>query len=269
MRFKNRSPFRRSSSGLVIENGADEANIMVYDEIGFFGVSAREFVPQLKDISARTIHLHVNSPGGDVMDGLAIANALREHSARVVTHIDALAASIASVIALAGDYVRMADNAFLMIHNPYMLAIGNATELRKGADLLDKIGGSIVNEYVKKSGASADEMKTLMDAETWFTAAEAKAQGLIDAIDNESDEPTNMYDLSIYTKAPAALLAREPDEPTLRELEQAVRDAGLSRSQARQLVAAGMQSIRPPRDAGEDDAEVRAALERLARTMQH
>jgi ATP-dependent Clp protease protease subunit len=265
MPSKPRSFFNRRRGEFSIENGSDEAKVVLYDEIGMWGVMAKDFIDQLDGISARTIHLHINSPGGDVFQGFAIANAIRAHSARVITHVDGLAASIASIIALAGDYVRMSDNAFLMIHNPYMLAIGNAAELRKNADVLDKIGGSIVNEYVKRSGQSATQMQALMDAETWFTASEAKATGFVDAIDNaESEDPIeNRFDLAVYKNAPAALLQEPAGDPTVRELEHAVREAGLSRSHAKQLVAAGLRSI-TQRDAVVDDTFLAASNELLA-----
>lgn len=260
----NRSPFQRRPAALSVENNGDEAKILLYDEIGFWGVTSKAFIEALDAVSARTIHLHINSPGGDVFDGLAISNAIRAHSSRVVTHVDGLAASIASVIALSGDFVRMADNAFLMVHNPYMIALGNASELRKGADLLDKIGESIIGEYTKRTKKPRDQVVTWMNEETWFSASDAKENGFIDRIDGESkDAPTDKFDLTMYEHAPAALLQTQESEPTVRELEQAVRDAGLSRSHAKQLVAAGLRAIRP-RDADEEGEWIGPGEELLA-----
>lgn len=288
-----RSPFRPRPTarragfpGLRVEGAAaDEAKMMLYDEIGFFGVTAKDFIAEFDAISARTIHLHINSPGGDVFEGLAIANAIRDSSARVVTHVDALAASIASVIALAGDYVRMQDNAFLMIHNPYMLAIGNAADLRKGADLLDKIAGSIIGEYTKKSGQSTDQVTAWMDAETWFTADEAEAEGLVDAVDNADDATADTaaaalaaFDLSLYEHAPAALArdARERHglhEPAPKDLERALREAGLTRAEAKAVLARGLNPERPTPPAGSAtdpdprDAEERADIITAGQTL--
>jgi ATP-dependent Clp protease, protease subunit len=280
MRSKSRSAFRRSPSSarLRIENAdQSEASIYLYEEIGYWGVNAKDFAAQLATITAPTIHLHINSPGGDVFDGLAMANALRKHAATVVTHVDALAASIASVIALAGDRVEMADNAFLMIHHPWTIAMGNAKEFRDRADLLDKIGGSIVSEYVKATDEDEKTITDWMDEEKWFSAEEALEAGFIDAIDSETEEEEALddvaarFDLSIFRHAPAALVTRtraQSDEsPTIRELEQAVRDAGLSRSLAKQLVAAGLQAIQPPRDA-EPDSRLVEGLQSLVLTLQ-
>ena len=144
-------------------------------------MNAKQFVDELKGIDADTIHLRINSPGGSVIDGNAMFNALQRHPANVVTHIDGLAASMASVIAMAGDEVHMADNALLMIHNPWTFSMGDADELRADADLLDKMSASIVGAY-GRSQYEADEIKNLMDEETWFTAQEAFDAGLVDHI---------------------------------------------------------------------------------------
>ena len=158
------------------------AEVSIYDAIGGYEINAKQFVDELKDINADTIHLRINSPGGSVIDGNAIFNALLRHDAKVITHIDGLAASMASVIAMAGDEVHMSDNALLMIHNPWTVSMGDADELRADADLLDKMSGSIMNAY-GRSQYEDSEIKDLMDAETWFTAQEAFDAGFVDHID--------------------------------------------------------------------------------------
>jgi ATP-dependent Clp protease protease subunit len=252
----NRSPFHRSPVGLQIVAGANEVDVMLYDEIGMFGITAKEFKTRLDGIKAKTINLRVNSPGGDVFDGLAIYNALREHPAKVITHVDGVAASISSVIAMAGDEVRMAENAFLMVHNPWSLVMGSAADLRKEADLLDKVGGSLVMAYVEKTGMSAEQVQSLMDAETWFTAEEADVAGFVDSVIQPEDKKTTKaeFDLSIYAHVPDALTASGHD-PTIRELERALRDAGLSQIAAKQFVSAGRAAAtqRDVEDAGERD----------------
>lgn len=278
MRSKSRSPFHRPSAAdrLRIENsGNDEASMYVYSEIGYWGVNALDFTAQLNELTARTIHLHINSPGGDVFDGLAIANAIRAHPSRVVTHVDGLAASIASIVALAGDRVLMADNSFMMIHHPWTIAMGNAKEFRTQADLLDKIGGSIVGEYMKATSKDQATVTGWMDEEKWFSAAEALDVGFIDKIENETKveeaDVAALYDLSVFKNTPAALRARDDEsdgEPTIRELEQAVRDAGLSRSQAKQLIAAGLKAVQTPRDAEPDTARLVASLQDLVASLQ-
>ena len=163
--------------------GTSEAEVSIYDAIGSFEINAKQFINELNDISADVINLRINSPGGCVIDGNAICNALQRHSAKVITHIDGLAASMASVVAMAGDEVHMADNALLMIHNPWTISMGDADELRADADLLDKMSNNILNAY-GRSQYEADELKELMDAETWFTAQEAFDAGFVDHIEN-------------------------------------------------------------------------------------
>jgi ATP-dependent protease ClpP protease subunit len=253
---KQHSPFQRlKPRGIVASVNDAEAEIVLYDEIGFWGVTAEQFRSELQTITVPLIHLRINSPGGSVFEALAMYNALREHPANVVSHVDGLAASAATVVALGGDEVRMAANAFFMIHDPWALAIGNARELRDTADLLDKITGPIVNTYRAKTKASEEAVTAWMDAETWFDAEEAMAAGFADAIDNTDEEEdlaaaaASLFDLSIYSHVPDALRARgsEPKEPTTRELEKALRDAGMSRAAAASMVAAGRERLR---DAG-------------------
>ena len=166
---------------MTAAEGETSAEISIYDAIGSFDVNAKQFVDDLKEINAEVINLRINSPGGSVIDGNAMFNALQRHPAKVVTHIDGLAASMASVIAMAGDEVHMADNALLMIHNPWTMSIGDADELRADADLLDKMSASILSAY-GRSQYEADELKALMDEETWFSAEEALAAGFVDHI---------------------------------------------------------------------------------------
>ena len=166
---------------MTAAEGETSAEISIYDAIGSFDVNAKQFVDELKDISAEVINLRINSPGGSVIDGNAMFNALQRHPAKVITHIDGLAASMASVIAMAGDEVHMADNALLMIHNPWTFSMGDADELRADADLLDKMSASILSSY-GRSQYEADELKNLMDEETWFTAQEAFDAGFVDHI---------------------------------------------------------------------------------------
>lgn len=172
----------KSWFNIAVAEDSTEAEISIYDSIGGYEINAKNFADQLKALEVDTIHLRINSPGGSVIDGTAIFNALQRHSATVITHIDGLAASMASVIAMAGDEVRMADNALLMIHNPWTMSIGDADELRKDADLLDKMRDIILSSYAR-SQYEPDELKDLMDAETWFTAKEALDAGFIDAIE--------------------------------------------------------------------------------------
>lgn len=165
---------------------ADTAEVFIYDDIGagWFteGVTAKGFLNELADIKAPRIDLHLNSPGGSVFDGVAIYNALKRHPATVTTYIDGLAASIASIIALAGDRVVMADNALFMIHNPWGGVQGEAKDMRKMADVLDQIKSTLIGTYTSKTGLDEETVSQAMDEETWYTAQDALEAGFIDEV---------------------------------------------------------------------------------------
>lgn len=161
-----------------------EVELSIYDEIGAFGVGAKQFISELKEYKDQHIHLRINSPGGEIVEGSAIYNALTRHEGGLTVHIDALAASMASVIAMSGNPVYMADNALLMIHNPWTLAAGEAKDLRKQADLLDTMKSNLIRAYQKKSGMEEKAIAKLMDEETWLDAVEAVALGFVDAIED-------------------------------------------------------------------------------------
>lgn len=164
-----------------IVNKVEHTDVYIYDEIGFWGTRASDFVKEIKQIK-NDIILHINSPGGQVFDGLAIYNSLKAHTSKVTTKIEGIAASMASIIALAGETIEMAENSMFMIHNPLVNVTGDSEELRKNAELLDRIKEQIVNIYVSHSNLSADEIGSLMDQETWLTAKEAKEKGFINSI---------------------------------------------------------------------------------------
>jgi ATP-dependent Clp endopeptidase proteolytic subunit ClpP len=160
-----------------------QTEISIFDEIGYWGITAKQFITDLKSVDpSHNILLRIHSPGGEVFDGNAIYNALKRHPGGVTVQIEGLAASMATVIALAGSPVKMAANGFFMIHNPWGLSIGDADDMREQADLLEKIQTGIVNAYVAKSGQTAEQIQEWMDAETWMTADEALAAGFIDEI---------------------------------------------------------------------------------------
>lgn len=182
---------KRNRNWYQVKAEGHTAEILIYSFIGedFFGdgVSAKGLLQEIEDMGEVTeINVRINSPGGDVFDGVAIHNALQRHPATINVHIDGLAASIASVIAMAGDTILMASNALMMIHNPHAFAIGDAIEMRKTADLLDKAKEGLVNSYLAHVGDGLDqeEIETMMDETTWFTAEEAVAAGLADEVGN-------------------------------------------------------------------------------------
>lgn len=189
----------------------DSAEVYIYDYIGWGGVTAQSFIESLKALQAKKITVAISTPGGDVFDGLAIYNALRSHAAEITTRVEGLAASIGSIIALGGDKVVMADSSFMMIHNPWAVAMGSAKEMREMADTLEKVGGTLASIYANRSGLSMKEVHRLMDEETWFTAQEAVDAKLADSIiENEKDKESaaqaaSRFDLSAYLHTPDAL----------------------------------------------------------------
>jgi ATP-dependent protease ClpP protease subunit len=173
----------------------DNAEIFLYDMIGGWGITAQQFGKDLRALGeVKQIDLRINSDGGDVFDGRAIFTLLAQHPARVVTHIDGLAASIASLIALSGNEVRAADGSFFMIHNAWGVSIGDAEEMRKTADLLDSVNQSLIDTYQAKTRLDQKEIKQLMSEETWMTATEAKERGFVDVV----SEPLKIAALTIH-----------------------------------------------------------------------
>lgn len=164
-----------------IQAKADKtAEISIYDEIGAWGVTAKQFIGEIRALDVATLRLAINSPGGSVFDALAMYNALRQHPAQVEVTVMGVAASAASLVAMSGDRIVMPENAFMMIHNPLNFAFGNASDLREMADVLDKIGASLVATYAARTGQPEDMVRELLDAETWLNAEEAVALGFAD-----------------------------------------------------------------------------------------
>ncbi|HOD98929.1 MAG TPA: Clp protease ClpP [Syntrophales bacterium] len=233
-----------------IKNKADKAEVWIYEEIGedFWtggGVTAKNFQKELSAIKAGQIDLHINSPGGAVFDGITIYNLIKQHPANVTTYIDGIAASIASVIALAGDKIVMAENALYMIHNPSGMVMGTAKDMRTFADTLDKVGGTMVTAYTGKTGKDADIIKALLDAETWFTADEAKEMGFVDEISGEMDMAACVKFAPVMAKAgfkhiPETITGKK-EPPDVKSAEKALRDVGFSHKQAKTILAEGFK----------------------------
>lgn len=203
--------------------------ILIYDIIGqdFFGagVIAKDVKEQLDSFGdAEQITVRVNSPGGDVFEGNTIYNLLAEHPAEITVKIDGYAASIASIIAMAGDKVEIAENAMFMIHNPYTFSVGDAAELRAQADVLDQVKASLISTY--KTRVNSDDLSDLMDAETWFSAAEAVEFGFADAISGKKAAMHNVAGCRWINKAPQveeAPKGTKPEPAYLDYLEQSAR----------------------------------------------
>jgi len=160
-----------------------EAEIYIYDEIGYWGVTAKQFVKDLQGLGdVKNIKLHINSPGGDVFDGIAIYNALRNHGAAITVYIDGLAASMASIIAMVGNPVIMPENTMLMIHKPWGFAGGDANDMRDYADLLDKVETVLIPAYAQKTGMDPAKIAEMLEDETWLDGNECLALGFADQV---------------------------------------------------------------------------------------
>lgn len=234
-RFKTARPVARLRQGdrqwYRITNLADGvAEVAIYDEVGYLGVTAADFITELKAIDARAINLHISSPGGEVYDGFAIFEALRAHRATVTTYVDSLAASIASVIAMAGDRIVMGKFAELMIHDAMGLCVGNASDMAAMIDDLNRESDRIAAVYAERAGGTPGQWRKRMQDETWYSAKEAVAAGLADEVakphrqgDDEDMPMAARWDLSIFAygsraEAPAPNMTPSPDgEPAAEE----------------------------------------------------
>lgn len=192
---------------------SDEAEVMIYDEVGgWFGCTADDLIAELRDITAPRMRVRINSPGGSVFEGIAIANALRAHPASVTVQVDAIAASIASVIAMSGDRIEMAPNSMIMIHDASGLCMGNASDMEEMAELLDLISDNIADAYAARAGGTREQWRDRMRAETWYLPEDAVENGLADEAlaapkagtpveePDEDDEPdmARPFDLAAY-----------------------------------------------------------------------
>lgn len=212
----------------IVAKSDDVAEVFIYDAIvsdaleaeWYGGVAPETFVKELRGITASTIHLRINSPGGSVFAARAIEQALRDHPAKVIAFIDGLAASAATFIAMAADEVVMNKGALFMIHKAWTFSYGNADDLRSEAELLDKIDQTLIQTYADKTGQTVDQIGEWMKAETWFNAQEAIDAGFADSLaDTGSNAKANAWNLSAYARAPElpAPVAEQP--PTPREPE--------------------------------------------------
>lgn len=182
-------------------------DVYIFDEIGesfwFGGVSASSFIQELKAIDTAQINLHVNSPGGNFFDGVAIMNSLRNHPAKVVVHVDGLAASAASVVAMAGDEIVMSLGSQMMIHDAGGSAMGNSETMQEMVAVLEKSSDSMAAIYADHAGGSVADWREAMKAETWYTAQEAVDAGLADRVDSsaQAEDIAAKFDLSVYAHA--------------------------------------------------------------------
>lgn len=218
----------RFDAGVRAAEADDAATISIYDQIGATwdgeGVTAKRIAAALRKIGSGDVTVSINSPGGDYFEGLAIYNLLRDHPARVTTRVVGLAASAASVIALAADRVEVAAAGFLMVHNAWGLVIGNRHDLTEAAALLGQFDGAMAELYAARAGVELEEAAGWMDAETFFSGAEAVEAGLADGL------------------LPADAIAHDDEaqasgRAALRRVEQALAKDGASRRERRALLS--------------------------------
>lgn len=244
---------------------ADEVDVLIYDEIGFWGVNASEFVQEIAAIDAKKINLHVNSPGGSVFDGLAIYQALASHPAEIFAYIDGWAASIASVIIMAADKILIGEAAQVMIHQPWSFVMGPADDMRKEADILDSIQGAIIDVYVARTGGDRKVITDQVVAETWFKGQAAVDAGFADELVplklKEPAKPAARLDgdffAAIFPNLPTDVRAELPNAPakkpdaaepfnfetaTERQFQAWLRENGASGQRAQAITSKGFKA---------------------------
>lgn len=190
--------------------------IFIYDEIGYWGTASNEFVKDLALLADEPkLLINMNSPGGDVFDGIAIYQALLDHPAEITVKVNGLAASIASVIAMAGDRVIMGARSQIMIHEGFTFASGDAATMRKTAAMLDRVSDNIAAVYADRAGGDPVMWRNRMREETWFSAEEAVSAGLADEIEGRKAKSVqDAFDMTVYKhsgreSAPAPVLKGE------------------------------------------------------------
>lgn len=240
------------------------STISIFDPIGYDpwsdnGVTAKRIAGALRSIGAdKPVDVLINSPGGDVFEGLAIYNLLREHKGEVRVKVIGVAASISSIIAMAGDKVEIARSAFFMIHNSWVVAAGNRHDLRGIADTLEPFDRAMADIYASRTGLKDNAIGKLMDAETWINGEDAVADGFADSL-IDADQ------IKQEDSAKAGIVA-------VREVERRLRASGLSRNEAKRLVAEIRDNEREAHSPGEREAadahspEMRAAMDELLNT---
>lgn len=202
------------SKPIRAETAGRESTIYLHGVIGgWWGdIDETVFVKMLAGIDAETIHLRINSPGGDVFAGRVMMTAIAQHSAKVIAHVDGLAASAASGICMACDEVEISQGAQIMIHEGWTVTIGNKRDHAKMGDLLQKIDSGLANDYARRSGKDTAEISAMLEAETWFTADEAVSNGFADrAVEVVGSKAANAWNLSAYQNAPKPIDNRKTD----------------------------------------------------------
>lgn len=214
-----------------LEQHENEADIYIFGDITSWvwdesDVSSFTLSKELQEITADTINVHINSYGGEVAEGLAIYNMLRNHKAKVVTYCDGFACSVASVIFMAGDERIMNNASLLMIHNAWMYTMGNPDQLRKDADDLEVINQASINAYMDSINISQEELEKLLDSETWLLPNEALEMGFatsIVAIEESQKAVANVHK-ALFSLMSNAIKGSEVKEPVIEPVEEIVEE---------------------------------------------
>lgn len=251
----------------------DEADILLFDYIGWPYNEAGSFIRTLSELKQSKIVVRINSPGGDVFDANAIYNAIKSHPSKPITRVESLAASAASYILMAGSKKEAYKNAMSMIHDPATGLWGNQYEFRETADVLEQISGNMIDMYADNTNIGKREIKDMLKAETWMTAKVMKEKGFIDTIIETGKGAKAAFDLSMFANLPGEFRSETGNTEhriTERELEKALRDVyGLSQNKAKAILAGCKKA-----DGDEDEAakqaginECRTALEDILSTF--
>lgn len=238
----------------------DEATVYIYGDIGgwFGGVDPETIAKEIAALDVGTLKVRLNSPGGIVFDGVAIYNALVEHPAKVVVSIEGIAASIASVIAMAGDEIRIGEASNIMVHKPWSFAMGDAEIMRKEADVLDVLEDGIIAIYAARTGKKTEDLKTMVAAETWLRGKQAVDEGFADTVIPSKTKKDNRAArsslLALYAHTPANLKAEDADRLDVREFERLLREGERQPNAfAKRVAALAAQVFAPKRDVSEPD----------------
>ena len=236
----------------------DSTSVSIYDQIGESwdgsGMTAKRMAGILRSIGDKDIQVNINSPGGDFFEGVAVYNLLRQHKAKVTVNVLGLAASAASIIAMAGDEINMGEGSFLMIHNAWCMAIGNRHDMQAAAEQLAPFDAAMAEVYAARSGKSTKYAATLMDAESWIGAELAIKEGFA----------TGMMSNDLITQDTKASASN------VRKIESALIASGMPRSQAQKTISDFKSSLRDSAGSGSSDStgdDLAASLQSLLTTM--
>jgi ATP-dependent protease ClpP protease subunit len=250
------TPDGKTSWWKIARNAADAAEpdvtrgaVWIMDEIGYWGRTAAELVQELDQLDVQALDVHINSPGGEVFDGLAIYNALLAHQADVTVHVDGLAASIASVIAQAGDVINIAPSAQMMIHDASGGQWGTAGDMLDMADILDRMSNQIAAVYAARAGGRTKDWREAMLRESWYTGPEAVDAGLATSVIKTERRPQISTE-SATSNSTRITITVKPDDPP----------AVPTTPPGDETTAADVQPETEPVDVGLDGDDVTAGL---------